>query len=74
MEVAISDRCERRGTKIYGIEISPSLYMMIEKHPTNHDDHHNDDLDLEFLSESESRVDLSERPAEKSYSHRDMNF
>jgi hypothetical protein len=69
MEVAIPDCGERRGTKIYRIKVSPPLYMMIEKHPSDHDDGDYCNLDLEFLPKSESRVDLGEGFFEKSFWH-----
>ena len=66
-EVSISYSGECRGTKIYRIEISPSLYMMVEKHTSDQDD--DDYCDLEFLSKSESRVDLWEWFADEFFCH-----
>jgi hypothetical protein len=57
-EIPISDSGECRRAKIYSIEISPSLDLMIEAHSSDEDDDDYCDLYFELLSESESTVDL----------------
>ena len=68
-EVSVPDSCECRRGEIYRVEIPPPFYEVIKKHPDDEYQYDYSDLYFEFLTERETRVELTEGFLEEEFRH-----